>query len=148
MTIPDHVAEPILRSVLHAVIRRDIDAVGREFEAAPNDETRVRVAEIALLVAYVGLGERYANKPDAAQLRALAEEIAGAEAWSTVDAEAEYAFLRRLLAGQLADDPDEIAMDLHAAFVTAGYLMVSHCRPGEKWWEHLDRIEAVAIPVG
>lgn len=135
-------AEVMARAAIHAAVKQDFAKLDETLRGFSDDELTRKAVELTLAVILFVLRDAYGGKPDDNQVRALAAAIAQSEAWVRATAEEISIFLLRLVNGEsfVGKVPTENVVIL--GFVVAGYLVSSKRRDDEKWWDHLDRVEA------
>ncbi|MEU4334218.1 hypothetical protein AB0F59_06280 [Micromonospora lupini] len=133
--------EPLARNAIHAAVQQDLAKLRAALRAIPNDQAAYESVALALAVTQLVMTNIHDGKPSDQQTRAVAAEIAQAEAWAQVSEEQVSNFLLRLVNGEpLAQATAEEHIIL--AFVAAANLLSSCRRDSEEWWDHLDRAEA------
>ncbi|MET8040354.1 hypothetical protein ABZU25_05745 [Micromonospora sp. NPDC005215] len=134
--------EPLTRSAIHAAVQQDRSKLEMALQALPDDQATREAVELALAVTQLVLREIHQGKPSDEETRAVAAEIARAEAWGRATEEQISAFLLRLVNGEpfAGAVPTENVVVL--AFVSAASLLSSCRRDDEEWWNYLDRVEA------
>jgi hypothetical protein len=131
-----------MRNSIHAAVQQDLSKLDAALQAFPDDEAIREAVKLALAVTQVVMRDVHGGKPTDEETRAVAVEIARAEAWARPSEEQVSRFLLRLVNGEqfVGTVPTEDVVVL--AFVSAANLLSSCRRDDEEWWDYLDRAEA------
>jgi hypothetical protein len=140
--IIDERVEPLVRSTIEAVVKRDMAALQGAFARFPDDESMTYGAQLASAVGLYVLHDVYGREPTAAEIRAVANKLAEMESWTDVTADEVVLFLSAALAGQRADRVLPLERVAILPYVIAGNLLASCCKEGEWWFDYLDRAES------
>ncbi|MEN3307256.1 MAG: hypothetical protein V7603_3458 [Micromonosporaceae bacterium] len=136
--------EPLVREVLDAAVKKDLNRLAAAFSAIRDNESAAHAVQLALAICrYVLLELHGGQPPPSARIESLADEIARDESWAQVRQADVTAFINNVLNGHQLDDglPGEEAVTL--PFIVAANLLASssEAKDGNRWFDYLDEIE-------
>jgi hypothetical protein len=140
----DGQVEPLVRSALDAVVKRDDNRLDAALQAFPDTEAMSAGIELAIAICSFVLFDTYDGRPSTEDIREAAAAVAEMEKWTTITPTEVSAFLTTMLDGK----PMETALDPETAvmltFIVTASLLSSgqKLRDGEWWFNYLDRVEA------
>lgn len=134
--------EPFVRSAIHAAVRRDFGRLDEALKAFPDDASVQEGIQLTLAVILYVLRDIHHGGPSDEEVRAVAAEIARAEAWAKPSAEEVESFLVTLAHGEHFADGTSSEGVIILSFVSVANLLAACRRDGEDWWDYLDRVEA------
>ncbi|MEU8214209.1 hypothetical protein AB0C47_00385 [Micromonospora taraxaci] len=140
--------EAAMRTTIHAAVQRDFAKLDDRLRTLKDDDTAAATVELALALVGFLMVDIHQGRPSDDQISAVAEEVAEAESWAQPTSREVADFLMRLMRGEpfTAAVPSENVIIL--AFVVAANLLSSCRRDDEKWWDYLDRVEALMEAAG
>ncbi|HEX5740518.1 MAG TPA: hypothetical protein VFY17_03065 [Pilimelia sp.] len=137
--------EDLVRQALNAVIKCSTSLLAEAQHVFGDDASRTEGCRLACAIASFIAHECHGGRPTPAQIGQLADAVSAHERWSGVSA-AEVRALLTVVTGHAGRDGVGHLLPPHrvplVCYVTAGSLLASTRRPGEPWWDHLDRVEA------
>jgi hypothetical protein len=135
--------EPLVRTAIDAAVKRSFDKLNAALRSFPNDDAVRKGVELSLAVCGFVMIDAHSGTPNDEQVRVVAEDIAEMEQWAEPTADEIHTFLSRLLSGQPLADQFSAESVIILAFIVTAALLASFHNPDEKWWDYLDRAEAV-----
>jgi hypothetical protein len=138
----DSKVEPIVRNTIHSAVVSDFSALNRALQGFPDDETTRKSIELGISLVYFLMVDIHEGEPSEDDIRAVAAEIARAEAWAKPTTEEVTTFLLRLMNRERFAGAVPVENVVILTFVVAANLLSSCRRDDEEWWDYLDRAEA------
>jgi len=143
MTKIDDGIESLARDVLNAVVKKDPDRMAGALRAFPDENAMTEGYRLALAVALFVVQDQYHSVPDSVAIRALAEKAAELEDWTDITADEFATLLEGAYSRTRLDQLLPLDRVVLISYVLAGDLLAGFCKPGEWWYDYLDRAEAV-----
>jgi hypothetical protein len=138
----DEQIEPLVRDVLNAVVKRDVERIQRAIAAFPDDEAMTAGYRLATAIALYVLEGQYGRFPTADEIRAVADKLVELEGWTDITSDEVVRFLTAVYGRTRVDEVLPLERVLLVSYVLAADLLSACRRKDEKWWDHLDRVEA------
>jgi len=133
-------AEPLLRDILEAAVKRDGDRFVRTLESLPDEATAREVLHLSVAVSTFVLLSEYEGRPGDGEICRIAASAAGTEQWLGLSASDYEEAITAMLDERPADlEPHALAA---APLTLAAYLLALGAEEGEWWFTYLDRVEA------
>jgi hypothetical protein len=135
--------EPLVREALAAVAGKDPERFQQAILAFPDDDAMTKGVQLAVALALYILHDQYGRTPTEEEIHAVANGVAELESWTDVSSDEVVTALTAAINRVRADQVLPLERALILAYVITGNLLASCHREGEKWWDYLDRAEAV-----
>jgi hypothetical protein len=142
MKIDDEVEKKV-RDTLHWAVKQKPDELNAALQGFADESVRLAALELLAQISMYAATDAFNGKPTLDQIRALAVEVAEAEAWASLSADQVSAFLAAVIHGQPGGM--HLTADEYVAlsFVVAASLLSSQPKPEGQWWfDYLDKVEA------
>lgn len=135
--------EPLVRTVLNAVVKQDTERLQTALEAFPDADAMTSGYRLAAGIAIYVLQDQYGRQPTPEEIRAVADKTAELENWTDITSDEIYSYVTAYYDRQSVDTVMPTERAVVVSYVLAGDLLAACHRQDEKWWDYLDRAEAI-----
>jgi hypothetical protein len=139
----DDRVEPLVRNALAAAIVKDPDRLGEATLAFSDAMTLIKGMRLTAALAVFVVTEHYRRRPSDAELAKFAAGIAAWIDWADITADEIITWLTAAYDGQRVDDLLPMGRVIALSFVVTANLLGLYRDVTERWWDYLDRAEAI-----